>query len=334
MDHPPTSFWTGRRVLVTGATGFLGSWLVDEVVARGASVVCLLRDWVPSSAFVEGGTIARTTVVRGDLDDYDVIVRTLNEHAIDTVFHLGAQAIVGTASRSPRSTFEANVRGTWNLLEACRTCPALVARVIVASSDKAYGVHDVLPYTEAMPLQGRAPYDVSKSCADLIALSYAHSYGTPVAITRCGNVFGGGDQNYSRLIPGTIRSALQNESPVIRSDGTFGRDYMYVRDAVSAYLTLAEQVGDGRLVGEAFNFGTERPLAAIEVVRAILRHMGKTQLLPTILNQADGEIPNQYLDCSKARRVLGWSPRFVFEDALGETIDWYRARFSAGGQAV
>jgi CDP-glucose 4,6-dehydratase len=334
MDHSTTSFWTGRRVLVTGATGFLGSWLVDDVVARGAAVVILLRDWVPSSMLVEGGAIARTTVVRGDLDDYDVLVRTLNEHAIDTVFHLGAQSIVGTAARSPRSTFEANVQGTWNLLEACRTCPKLVERVVVASSDKAYGVHDVLPYTEDMPLQGRAPYDVSKSCADLIALSYAQSFGTPVAITRCGNVFGGGDQNYSRLIPGTIRSALRDEPPVIRSDGSFGRDYFYVRDAVSAYVTLAEQMVDGRLAGEAFNFGNERTLAAAEVVHAILRIMGKTSLVPTILSQADGEIPNQYLDCSKARRMLGWSPRFGFDGALEETIEWYRARLGPRNQVV
>lgn len=334
MEHSQTSLWPRRRVFVTGATGLLGSSLVAELVARGADVTCLLRDWVPSSALVDAGTIGRTNVVGGDLLDDHLLVRILNEYEIDTVFHLGAQTIVGTASRSPLSTFESNVRGTWNLLEACRVCPRLVARVVVASSDKAYGIHETLPYTEDMPLQGRFPYDVSKSCADLIALSYFHTYRTPVAITRCGNLFGGGDLNYNRLIPGTIRSALRDEAPVIRSDGTFRRDYFYVGDAVSAYLTLAEQMTERDLAGQAFNFGNELPISAADAVETILRIMKKPSLEPIVLNQASDEIPNQYLDCSKARRMLEWRPRFSFEEALGETIAWYRARLTGSPAAI
>ncbi len=316
------SFWGGRQVFVTGATGLLGSWMVDELLARGAEVTCLVRDWVPNSRLVTGGTLERVQTVRGELEDYATVLRALNEYEIDTVFHLGAQTIVGTASRSALSTFESNVKGTWTLLEACRALPGLVRRVIVASSDKAYGAHDALPYTEDTPLQGRFPYDVSKSCADLIALSYAHTYEVPVAVTRCGNLYGGGDLNFNRLIPGTIRSALRDESPVIRSDGTFVRDYFYVRDAVDAYLALAERLPEPGLTGEAFNFGTETPLSVLEVVDVLLGLMGR-DLEPTILNEATREIRAQYLDCSKAKRILGWEPHHTLEDGLRETISWY-----------
>jgi CDP-glucose 4,6-dehydratase len=264
------SFWAGRNVFVTGGSGLLGSWMVDELERRGANVVCLLRDWVPDSRLVSTGAIDRVTVVRGELEDRDLLIRALNEHEIDTVFHLGAQTIVGTAARSPISTFEANVRGTWNLLEGCRLCPRLISRVLVASSDKAYGEHPVLPYTEDAPLVGRFPYDVSKSCADLIAFSYWHTYRLPLAVTRCGNLFGGGDLNFNRLVPGTIRSALRDERPVVRSDGSFVRDYFYVRDAVQAYLALAERMDDASFQGQAFNFGTETPLSVLEMVQAIL----------------------------------------------------------------
>jgi CDP-glucose 4,6-dehydratase len=318
------NFWTKRNVFVTGATGLLGSWMVQTLQQRGAAVTCLMRDWVARSRLIEEDLLTRVNVVRGQLEDYDVLVRALNEYEIDTVFHLGAQTIVGTAARSPLSTFEANVRGTWNLLEACRLSP-LIKRVLVASSDKAYGAHDRLPYTEDMPLQGRFPYDASKSCADLIALSYFHTYRTPVAVTRCGNLFGGGDLNFNRLIPGTIRSALADEAPVIRSDGTFVRDYFYVRDAVDAYLQLAERLPDEHFLGQAFNFGTEVPLSVLEVVRLILKQLGKTDLAPRVLNEASREIPQQYLDCSKARWLLGWRPRFTLEEALEETIAWYRS---------
>jgi CDP-glucose 4,6-dehydratase len=316
-------FWRGRPVFVTGATGLLGSWLVEALAERGASVTCLVRDWVSRSRLLQSGALSSINIVRGELEDHDLLTRVLNEYEIDTVFHLGAQTIVGTASRSALSTFESNVRGTWNLLEACKTCSKLVKRVLVASSDKAYGAHEHLPYTEDMPLQGRFPYDVSKSCADLIALSYFHTYRLPVAITRCGNLFGGGDLNFNRLIPGTIRSVLHDEAPIIRSDGTFIRDYFYVRDAVEAYLQLAERLPE--FAGQAFNFGNETPLSVLEVVQQILAAMDAGSLRPVILNEASHEIPRQYLDCSKARQLLEWSPRFGMEQGLRETIEWYAA---------
>ena len=323
------TFWRNRNVFITGATGLLGSWMVEELLRRGARVVCLIRDWVPGSNLVHSGAMARVAIVRGELEDYSVLLRALNEYEIDTVFHLGAQTIVGTASRSPLSTFESNIRGTWNLLEACRVCPKLIQRVIVASSDKAYGSHERLPYTEDTPLEGRFPYDVSKSCADLLSLSFFHTYGTPVAVTRCGNLFGGGDLNFNRLIPGTIRSALQDEAPIIRSDGEFIRDYFYVRDAVHAYLQLAERLPDERLVGRAFNFGTETPVSVLELVRLILRLMGKENLVPQVRNEASHEIRKQYLDCARARRLLGWRPQYSLEDGLRETIAWYAEHLGA-----
>ena len=318
------SFWGRRNVLVTGASGLLGSWLVEELVRRGAMTVCLVRDWVPASRLFLDRIKDRVNVVRGQLEDLDVLLRVLNEYEIDTVFHLGAQTIVGTASRSPLSTFDANIRGTWNLLEACRLCPKLIERVVVASSDKAYGASDRLPYREDTPLEGRSPYEVSKSCADLIALSYFHTYQTPLAITRCGNLYGGGDLNFNRLIPGTIQSALRGEAPVIRSDGKQVREYFYVRDAVLAYLLLAERIGDATVSGEAFNFGTGEPKAVMEIVDVILRLCGQSGLTPTILNEASDEIPVQTLDCSKARERLVWKPAYGLDDGLRETIDWYR----------
>ena len=317
--------WQTRRVFITGATGLLGSAMAAELESRGAEVTCLVRDWVPSSRLLQSaGSASRANIVGGDLQDLDLLVRAINEYEIDTVLHLGAQTIVGTAYRSPISTFESNVRGTWNVLEACRMNAKLVKRVLVASSDKAYGEHEQLPYREDTPLQGRFPYDASKSAADLIALSYFHSYRTPVAVTRCGNLWGPGDLNFNRLIPGTIKSALLGESPIIRSDGTFRRDYFYVRDAVDAYLTLADQMVDGRFAGEAFNFGNEQPYTVLEVVQLILRVMKRTDLKPTILNEASAEILNQYLDCTKAKGQLGWKPRHTFEEGLAETIAWYR----------
>jgi CDP-glucose 4,6-dehydratase len=316
------TFWAGRSVFVTGATGLLGSWVVEELDRRGAAVTTLVRDWVPGSRFVRSGLLERVNLVRGELEDHHVLVRALNEYEVDSVFHLGAQTIVGTAARSALSTFEANVRGTWNLMEACRAS-RLVERIVIASSDKAYGTHDTLPYTEDTPLQGRFPYDASKSCADLISLSYFHTYGSPVAVTRCGNLFGGGDLNFNRLIPGTIRSALRGEAPVIRSDGTFVRDYFYVRDAVTAYLQLAERIPDPDITGQAFNFGVEIPLSVLDVVRVILELCGRTDLEPRILNEATNEIPRQYLDCAKARRLLAWKPAHTLDDGLRETIAWY-----------
>jgi CDP-glucose 4,6-dehydratase len=323
MESLGKGFWVGRRVFVTGASGLLGSALVEELTGRGAQVVCLLRDWVPDSRLIEAGMLDRVNIVRGELEDLTILLRAINEYEIDTVFHLGAQTIVGTASRSPLSTFEGNIRGTWNLLEACRICPKLVQRVIVASSDKAYGEHETLPYTEDAPLIGRFPYDVSKSCADLISFSYHATYGTPVAVTRCGNLFGPGDLNFNRLIPGTIRSVLQNERPIVRSDGTFVRDYFYVRDAVDAYLQLAERVPEAGFAGRAFNFGMERPLSVIEVVDLLLELMDRKDLPPIILNEATHEIQRQYLDCTRARTLLNWHPTRTLEEGLRATIEWY-----------
>ncbi|MDX1393715.1 MAG: GDP-mannose 4,6-dehydratase [Gemmatimonadota bacterium] len=318
------SEWRDRNVLVTGATGLLGSWLVDALVESGSNVTCLVRDWVPQSRLHTDGVVDRVQVVRGELEDLAVSVRALNEYEVDSVFHLGAQTIVGTAARSALSTFESNIRGTWTLLEACRTLGDRIERIIVASSDKAYGEHETLPYTEDAPLIGRFPYDVSKSCTDLISLSYFHTYGLPIAVTRCGNLFGGGDLNFNRLIPGTIRSVLRGERPVIRSDGEYVRDYFYVRDAVGSYLRLAERLPD-EFTGEAFNFGNERPLSVIEMVRMILEIMDRTDLEPIIRNEASAEIRAQYLDCTRARERLGWTPSYDLEAGLRETIDWYGA---------
>jgi CDP-glucose 4,6-dehydratase len=270
----------------------------------------------------------RVNLVRGDLTDGALLTRSLNEYAIDSVFHLGAQTIVGTAARSALSTFESNIRGTWNLLEACKACSRTVQRIVVASSDKAYGVHDQLPYKEDTPLEGRYPYDVSKSCTDLLAMSYFHTYELPVAITRCGNLFGGGDLNFNRLIPGTIQSVLRGQAPVIRSNGQYIRDYFYVRDAVGAYLQLAQRLPED-YAGEAFNFGTETPLSVLELVRQILSLMGQQSLQPVVLNEANHEILRQYLDCSKARHLLGWTSQFGLAEALRETISWYAEYYDA-----
>ena len=324
MEHLGMTFWKDRNVFVTGATGLLGSWLTEALLSQGANVVCLVRDWVPGSKLVESGLIQQTNVVRGEVEDYQMLLRALNEYEIDTVFHLGAQTIVGTSVRSALSTFESNIRGTWNLLEACKNCPTLVQRVVVASSDKAYGPQEKLPYTENTPLEGRYPYDVSKSCSDLIASCYFHTYQVPIAITRCGNLFGGGDLNFNRLIPGTIRSVLQGQAPIIRSDGKYIRDYFYVGDAANAYLSLAEHLPQEPFVGQAFNFSTGVPVTVLELVQTILGVMDQTHLVPQVLNGASNEILEQTLDCTKARELLGWQSEYTLENALRETVEWYR----------
>lgn len=319
-----TDFWKRRKVLITGATGMVGSWLVKELLVRGAAVVALVRDADPQSELYRSGDIRRISVVNGSLEDFWTLERAINEHEVETVFHLGAQTIVGTAHRFPLPTFEANIRGTYNLLEACRLHQDTVRRVVIASSDKAYGEQPHLPYIEDMPLNGRHPYEVSKSCTDLIAQAYHHTYGLPVGIARCGNVYGGGDLNWSRIVPGTVHSFLQGERPVIRSDGTYVRDYIYVKDVVWAYMRLAECLDDERVRGEAFNFSNEAPLSALELFRVIQRLMGCQHIESCILNCAKGEICNQRLSAAKAKSILGWEPQFDLEKGLCETIEWYR----------
>ncbi len=316
--------WHGKTVLVTGATGIVGSWLCRRLIAEGAEVVVLVRDWDPRSELVRSGTIQRARVVQGALEDYASLERALSEHEVDTVFHLGAQAIVGVALRSPLLTFESNIRGTYNLLEACRIHRDLVRNIVVASSDKAYGDSDVLPYTEDMPLQGRHPYDVSKSCTDLLGHTYAHTYGRPVAIARCGNIYGGGDLNWSRIVPATIRAALEDRPPVLRSDGSNLRDYIYVEDVVDAYLALATRSHEAGIRGEAFNFSPESRMSVLDITRAVLRAMGRDDLTPEIQAITKAEIQDQYLDSSKARAQLQWKPTHDLALGLSKTIPWYR----------
>jgi CDP-glucose 4,6-dehydratase len=318
-----STFWKDRPVFVTGCTGLLGSWLVRALVERGASVVGLVRDWVPQSELTASRLVDRIQVVRGDVRDRDTLERALGEFEVEAVFHLAAQTIVGVANANPVSTLDTNVRGTWSLLEACRRSPR-VRQIVVASSDKAYGAHEKLPYDEDAPLQGRHPYDVSKSCADLITRSYAATYGLPVCVTRCGNLYGGGDLNWNRLVPGTIRSALANRSPVIRSDGTFVRDYFYVEDAALAYLALAEAMANQpSLAGEAFNFSNEIQVSAKDMALEILRVVGRPDLPLDIRGTAGNEIPHQYLDASKAKRVLDWRPSYDLDEGLRRTVGWY-----------
>ena len=310
--------------MVTGATGLVGAWTVRRLLQAGAHVVCLVRDWVPESELIRSGNIGRAAVVRGDLRDQACLERILGEHEIDTVLHLAAQTIVGIANRNPVSTFETNIQGTWTLLEACRRSPK-VQQIVNASSDKAYGDQEILPYDESTPLQGQHPYDVSKSCADLIARTYANTYGTPVVTTRCGNFYGGGDLNWNRIVPGTIRSILRGQSPVMRSDGQFVRDYFYVDDGAAVYLMLAEQLAARRseLSGQAFNFSNEIQVTVAELVNMILKLMD-SKLAPTILNEASNEIRHQYLSAKKAREALGWTPLYSLDQGLVETIAWYK----------
>ncbi len=319
-----TTFWTGRKVLVTGCTGFLGSWLTADLLSRGAEIVGLVRDGVWRSPFYLEGMAERVDIVTGNVEDIVAVERAINEYEVDTVFHLAAQAIVGAANRNPLSTFEANIKGTWVVLEAVRRNPR-VSRLVVASSDKAYGEHESLPYVEDLPLQGRHPYDVSKSCGDLIATSYATTYRTPVCITRCGNLFGPGDFNFNRIVPGTIRSALNGERPVVRSDGSPVRDYVYVKDVAQAYLTLAECMDDSKLHGQAFNIGTGEPVSVLDLTHRLLVAAGREDLEPLVQNAAHSEILRQYLSSDRARATLGWKPTAGLDERLLDTVEWYRS---------
>jgi len=318
-----STFWQDRPTFVTGGTGLVGSWLVKRLVEFNADVVCLIRDWVPQSELINSGVIKRVKVVRGDVRDRDLLERILGEYEVDTVIHLAAQTIVTIANRNPISTFETNIAGTWNLLETCRRSP-IVKQIVVASSDKAYGDQEKLPYNENTPLQGQHPYDVSKSAADLIAYTYAKSFDLPVAITRCGNFYGGGDLNWNRIIPGTIRSILRKQRPIIRSDGEYIRDYFYVEDGAAAYMFLTEQLSvRPELRGQAFNFSNEIQVSVKGIVDRILRVM-KSDLIPDIRNEVSNEIRHQYLSAEKARRLLGWHPIYTLNQGLAKTIEWYQ----------
>jgi CDP-glucose 4,6-dehydratase len=322
--------WKNKSVFVTGCTGLLGSWLCKELIYRGAKVTGLVRDWVPHSILLSDDVTDNMNVVRGCVDDYPTIERILNEYEIEVVFHLAAQTIVEIANRNPLSTFESNIKGTWNVLEGCRRVPT-VKQIVVASSDKAYGDQPKLPYDEKDPLQGTHPYDVSKSCADLICKAYNVTYGLPICVTRCGNFYGGGDLNWNRLVPGTIRSLYEGERPVLRSDGTYIRDYFYIKDGVNAYIYLAEKMGEQNIAGEAFNFSNELQVSAIDIVKKISRLMGKDELTPRVLCTANNEIKHQYLSAAKARKVLKWKPGYTLDEGLKETIRWYTDYFDKQG---
>jgi CDP-glucose 4,6-dehydratase len=324
------NFWQDRRVLVTGATGLVGSWTVRALLERGAHVVGLVRDGVPGSDLVQSGLVRRIDTVRGAVEDHQLLGRTLAEYEIQTVFHLAAQTIVGVAHGSPLSTFEANIQGTWCLLEAARR-QAAPPQILVASSDKAYGDQGDRLCTEDTPLEGRHPYDASKACADILARTYSHTYGLPVCVTRCANFFGGGDLNWNRIVPGTIRAVLRGERSVIRSDGRSTRDYLYVKDGAAAYLHLAECMASRpEVTGQAFNFSAESRLSVLDIVRRIQRLMD-CRLEPDVRGQARHEIRDLSLSAAKARRLLGWAPRYALDDALGETIAWYRDYFATSG---
>jgi CDP-glucose 4,6-dehydratase len=320
------AFWLDRPTLVTGGTGLVGSWLIRRLKEAGADVICLMRDWVPQSELVRTGLSEKIKIVRGDVRDREVLERSLGEYEVDTVIHLAAQTIVTIANRNPISTFETNIAGTWNILEACRRSTQ-VKQVIMASSDKAYGDQETLPYNEKTPLQGQHPYDVSKSAADLIAQTYAVSFGLPVAITRCGNFYGGGDLNWNRIIPGTIRSILRGQPPVIRSDGGYIRDYFYVEDGAAAYMMLVEKLASQPdLKGQAFNFSNEIQVSVEDIAGQISSIMNSS-LKTIVRNEVSNEIRHQYLSAEKARRELGWKPIFNLKQGLQKTIDWYKEFF-------
>ncbi|MEW6680856.1 MAG: NAD-dependent epimerase/dehydratase family protein [bacterium] len=316
-------FWKDIRVFITGITGLLGSSLSNRLKKEGAFIVGLIRDRVCNSNLNYSGI----NIVHGELTDHYLVERVINEYEIDTVFHLGAQTIVTIANRDPLSTFESNIRGTYNLLEACRNLSAIVKRIIVSSSDKAYGEHKELPYKEDYPLRGLHPYDCSKSCVDLLSQCYIHTYYLPIAIARCGNIYGEGDFNFNRIIPGTILSLLKNERPIIRSDGSPKRDYIYVLDIVDGLLKLGENMENPDVRGEAFNFSNEEPFTVIEVVEKIEKIMKKENLAPVIFGETRGEIRNQYLSCQKARDILKFSPKYSLDKGLSLTIKWYEENF-------
>lgn len=322
MDVVTKNFWKNKNVFITGCTGLLGSWITQRLVDSEANVIGLVRDNVPKSYFHLSGTDKKVILVRGEIENYPLLERIINEYEIDFIFHLAAQTIVSIANRNPVSTFKSNIEGTWNLLEACRRTHR-EKKIIVASSDKAYGTQMGLPYDETTPLEGRHPYDVSKSCADLLCRCYYETYDVQVCVTRCGNFFGGGDLNFNRIVPGTIKSLIENQRPLIRSDGTYIRDYFYIKDGVDSYFTLAEAMENKKIVGEAFNFSTETPVKVLDLVNKIIKIYG-SDTTPLILNEVTNEITSQYLSAKKAHDLLSWRPHYSLDEGLKETIDWYK----------
>ena len=319
-------YWKEKSVFVTGATGFLGGWLTRELTEAGARVVTIERDYEPHSCFYSFGLDKKARIVKGDIINFLLMERIFNEYEVELCFHLAAQPLVPIANRSPLSTFESNMRGTWNILEAARRS-VLKPKVVVASSDKAYGNSRDLPYRETHPLRGSHPYDVSKTCSDLLAQSYFTTYNLPVAIVRCGNFYGGGDFNWSRIIPGTMKAIIFNQNPTVRSDGKLLRDYFFIKDVVGAYLSVGERMDDEKIYGEAFNFGMEMPVSVLDLVRKMITLSGKTNLVPQVMGVNHGEIPEQFLCTEKARTVLGWRPQYTLERGLGLTYEWYKDFF-------
>ena len=320
--------WKNRNVLVTGGNGFIGSHLVNKLVEKEANVIVLVRDLMNNAIYNYFNIESKIIQVQGDLSNYSIIERVLNEYSINSCFHLAAQALVQIANRSPLSTFESNIKGTWNLLEACRNSKT-IERIIIASSDKAYGIQRKLPYTEESPLLGTFPYDVSKAAADMLSTSYFVTYGLPIAITRNANTYGGGELNFSRIIPHAIRSILLGEEVIIRSDGSPERDYMYIKDAVNGYIILSENIDREDVKGNVFNFGTGEPISVFNLLNKISYLSGKPDIKPKILGKAKNEIDRQYLAINKAKKRLNWKPQYTIEEGLKETILWYKNYFSA-----
>jgi len=317
-------FWFGKRVLITGGTGFIGSWLVKSLIKNGSKVTLLVRDLHPNVFFsLKQNQLFPKNIVIGDLSNYDLVTRIFNEYEIEACFHLAAQAIVGVANQSPLSTFTSNIKGTWNLLEAARNSKTL-DRMIVASSDKAYGEPIEVPIPESHPLLASHPYDASKACEEILAKTYYHSYGLPIAISRCSNIYGGGDLNFSRIIPDIIRSILLDKQPIIRSDGKSIREYLYISDVISGYLSLGKNLSQKNVKGEAFNFGASNPISVIELVNKLLRITEKNNLKPKIMNKTSNEIKIQYLSSKKAKNILNWYPKTSLDDGLKQTFEWYR----------
>ncbi len=321
--------WEEKNVLVTGASGFVGSWLIKSLVEKKANVIALIRDHIPDSPLMYMDVyLELRAAVNGDIINYDVVHRIFNEYEIDTCFHLAAQTIVGVANRSPLPTFETNIKGTWNILDAALRSKTL-ERIVIASTDKVYGEPVKLPITEDHPLSAIYPYDASKACVEILARTYFETYGLPIGITRCCNIYGG-DLNFSRIIPDTIRSIVFNKNPIIRSDGTPVRDFIYIADAVSGYLMLAEKLNEKKVTGNAFNFGSNSPIKILDLVNKIIAISGK-KLKPQILGKGKpkAEISIQYLSSEKAKKLLGWKAKIPLERGLRETFKWYTKFFAS-----